>query len=223
MNFLQWFSYQVINLGTNIMCRIDAPDLDRVPRQGPLILISNHTGSLEVPLLFARLQPRKITGWAKIETWNNAFLGWLFTLWGAIPVRRGEADLSALRQALRALEQGYIFGLAPEGTRNRNGKLIRARPGAVMLAEMSNAPLLPVVHWGGEYFSSNLKRLRRTDFHVRVGSPFRLDTHGKKITGDERQVIADEMMLRLTRLLPSEYHGVYSGMEDGKEEYLVDC
>jgi len=159
--------------------------------------------------LFAHLQPRPLTGWAKMEAWNNAFLNWLFNLWGIIPVRRGEADTSALRKAIAALEQGYIFGIAPEGTRNITGRLKRAHPGTVMLALHSGAPLLPIAHWGGEDFLKNLARLKRTDFHVRVGEPFQLAVAGMRMTRELRQQIVDEMMHRLAELLPPEYRGEY--------------
>jgi 1-acyl-sn-glycerol-3-phosphate acyltransferase len=199
----------IMKLGTRILCRIDAPDLDKVPMKGPLIVYSNHTGQIEVAVLFAHLQPRPLTGWAKMEAWNNAFLNWLFNLWGIIPVRRGEADTSALRKAVAALEEGYIFGIAPEGTRNITGRLKRAHPGTVMLALHSGAPLLPIAHWGGEDFLKNLARLKRTDFHVRVGEPFQLAVAGMRMTRELRQQIVDEMMHRLAELLPPEYRGEY--------------
>ena len=221
MNFLRWFVYIVIKVGLSILCRVDAPEMHKVPARGPLIAISNHTGQLEVPALFAWLWPRPVTAWAKIETWDKPFLHWLFNLWGAIPVRRGEADTSALRVALEKLEQGYIFGVAPEGTRNKNGKLLRAHPGAVMLALHSKAPIIPIAHWGGENFMSNLKRLHRTDFHIRVGRPFSIQTNGERISKDERQQIVDEMMYQLAALLPESYHGEYSDMSKATTKFLT--
>ena len=124
----------IVKFGTEILRCIDAPDLDKVPERGPLIVYSNHTGQIEVGVLFGQLQPRPITGWAKMESWDNAFLNWLFNLWGLIPVRRGKADTSALRKAIDAIQKGYIFGVAPEGTRNVTGRLKRASPGVAMLA-----------------------------------------------------------------------------------------
>ncbi len=206
---LYHFTRIIVKLGTELLCRIDAPNLDAVPQKGPLIVITNHTGQLEVPVFFGQLATRPVTAWAKVESWDNAFLRWLFDVWGLIPVRRGEADTSALRQAMKALEDGYIFGIAPEGTRNKTGRLKRAHPGAVMLAVHSGAPILPVAHWGGEKFLRNLPRLRRTDFHIRVGKPFKLELDGVKMTREVRQQIADEMMLRLAELLPPEYRGEY--------------
>ena len=214
--FIAW----LVRLGTEILCRIDAPDLHKIPQRGPMIVISNHTGQLEVAVFFGQLQPRPITGWAKMEAWDNAFLNWLFNLWGLIPVRRGEGDMSALRKALKALEEGYLFGIAPEGTRNKTGRLKRAHPGAVMLATHSGATILPVAHWGGENFLSNLPRFKRTDFHIRVGKPFRLALEGVKMTREVRQQIADEMMIRLAELMPPAYHGEYEKVT-GTEKRLT--
>lgn len=215
--FVAW----IVKLATEILCRIDAPDIQSMPQRGPLIAISNHTGQLEVAVFFGQLQPRPITAWAKMEAWDNAFLNWLFNLWGLIPIRRGEGDTSALRKALKALEKGYIFGIAPEGTRNWTGKLQRAHPGAVMLATHSGATILPVAHWGGENFLKNLAHFRRTDFHIRVGKPFRLRLDGVKITREIRQQIADEMMIRLAELLPPAYRGAYESAAVC-EEFLTE-
>lgn len=216
--FVVW----VVKAGTSILCRIDAPDLDKLPMKGPLIAIANHTGQIEVAVLFGHLQPRPLTGWAKVESWDNVFLRWLFDLWGMIPVRRGEGDTSALRKAVHALKRGYIFGIAPEGTRNKTGRLKRAHPGAAMLAIYSGAPIVPVAHWGGEIFLKNLARFKRTDFHLRVGEPFCL-RNGLKMTRENRQQIADEMMYRLAELLPPEYRGEYEKVTEFEKIFTQPC
>jgi 1-acyl-sn-glycerol-3-phosphate acyltransferase len=220
MDFMNWLINFFIRVYTRITCRIDAPDLQKVPMQGPLIITSNHTGQIEVPLIYAHLQPRKLTGWAKIEAWDNKFLNWVFGVWGMIPVRRGEADMHALKDALRALEKGLIFGITPEGTRNRNGILKRGLPGAVTIALHSGAPILPVAHWGGEKLMRNLKHFKRTDFHIRLGEPYKINTQGIRVTGEIRQQIVDEMMVQIAKLMPEEYHGEYADQSEWTEKYI---
>jgi 1-acyl-sn-glycerol-3-phosphate acyltransferase len=217
---MYWLINFIIRVYTRITCRLDMPDLGKFPSHGPVIAISNHTGTLEVPLIFAHLQPRKLTGWAKIESWDNWFLRWVFGIWGAIPIRRGEADMHALKAALHALENGMIFGLAPEGTRNYNGILKRALPGAVIIALHSGAPIIPIAHWGGENFLQNLKHFKRTDYHVRIGEPFKLKVEGLKVTGEVRQQIVDEMMVQIVKLLPEKYHGEYADTNKWTEKYI---
>jgi len=220
MNFSLHLITFILRIYFRLTLRMDAPDMGKVPAQGPLIVISNHTGQIEVPVLATLLQPRKITGWGKAEAFDNLFLRWVFGAWDILPVRRGEADMRALKAALRAIEKGMIFGIAPEGTRNYTGKLKRALPGAVTLALHSGAPIIPIAHWGGENYLSNLKRFKRTDFHVRVGEPFKINVEGVKVNGEVRQQIVDEMMVELAKLLPEEYRGEYSDMSKAKQQFI---
>jgi len=215
-----WFVTTVGKVGTSVTCRVDAPDLHKVPKGGPVIVYSNHTGQIEVPLLYTHLQPRPLKGIAKVETWDNWFMHWIFNLWEAIPINRGEVDMTAMRMSLDALKRDEILVIAPEVTRNKNGVLIKAHPGVITLALRSGAPLLPVVHWGGENFSKNIKHLKRTDFHIRVGEPFKLDPGNERVTREVRQQMVDEMMYRLAALLPEHYRGAYSDLENATEKYI---
>ena len=203
-----------------ILCRIDKAELVNIPAKGPLIVYSNHTGQVEVPIAFTQMYPRPVTGIAKVETWDGWFLRWIFDLWGIIPIKRGEPDMVAMRKALEALKRGYILGIAPEGTRSSSKALIRAHPGIVSIALHSGAALIPLAHWGGEDFLPNLKRLKRTDFHIRVGEPFQLDPGKERTTKEVRQTMADEMMYRLAALMPERYRGEYSELSQATSHYL---
>jgi 1-acyl-sn-glycerol-3-phosphate acyltransferase len=205
---------------TRVLCRVEDAQLARVPSRGPLILVANHINFIEVPLLYTHLQPRPLTGFAKVETWNNPFMAFLFDLGGAIPLRRGEADVNAFRRGLAVLEAGHILAVAPEGTRSGHGRLQRGHPGVVTLALRSGAPLLPVAYHGGERLKQNLSRLRRTDFDIRVGQPFYLDTRGLRATREVRQRMADEIMYQIAALLPPAYRGYYADLALATEGYL---
>lgn len=220
MTWMQKLALAILRVLINILCRVDAEQLKKVPMHGPLILVANHVNFLDVPVLFVYLQPRRVTAFAKIETWDNPILGFLFTLFDAIPLHRGEADAVAFRRALAELEAGRILAIAPEGTRSRTGCLQRGRPGAVMLAVRTGAPLLPVVYYGGENFFQNLSHLRRTDFHIVVGQPFYIQANGVKITREVRWQITDEVMYQLAALLPPTYRGYYSDLSAATEKYL---
>jgi len=220
MNLAYWIVTNTIKESMRLMCRIDAAELQKVPRQGPLLLVCNHINFLEVPLLYTHLQPRPVTGFAKSETWDNPWMGRLFDLWGAIPIRRGEADLLAIQQGLQALQQGKILAVAPEGTRSGNGCLQRGHAGVVTLAQRSQAPLLPLVYFGSETYREDFKRLRRTEFHIRVGRPFRLRSKAGEINRQMRQKIADEIMYQLAVLLPPKYRGEYADLSRLSTEHL---
>ena len=199
---------------SRLACRVDDAELNRVPACGPLLLVCNHVNFLEVPLVMSHLQPRPVTGFAKAETWDSPVMGMLFNIWGAIPLRRGEPDVTAIRRVLEALDQGMIVAVAPEGTRSGDGCLRRAKPGIGLLAARSSAPILPVAYFGHERIWSNLKRLRRTDFHIRVGPLLRARPNGRW-TAETRQAVADEIMRHIALLMPLDYRGAYAGQTPG--------
>jgi len=206
---------------TALLCRVDADQLKRIPARGPLILVANHVNFLEIPLIYTRMQPASpVTAFAKAETWDNPIMGRLFDLYGAIPIRRGEADLTAIKQGLAALRQGHIVAVTPEGTRSNHGRLLPGHPGVVTLALLSKAPVLPVAHYGHESYRRDFSRLQRPYFHVAVGRTFLLDTHGEKVTSDIRQRMTDEIMCQLAALLPSQYRGAYANLETATHHYL---
>ncbi len=220
MSLVERLAAEMMKGVTHAFCRVDARDLAAIPLHGPLILVSNHVNFLEIPVLYTYLRPRKVTTMAKAETWQNPLLGFLFDLGEAIPLRRGEADVVAIRRALAVLEAGDMLAIAPEGTRSNHGRLQRGHPGVGLLAMRSGAPLMPVVFYGGEQYRANLARLRRTDFHIRVGQPFFVDTGGARVRGTARQEIVDEIMFQLAALLPAAYRGSYSDLETSTQNYL---
>lgn len=210
----------IIKRLTRLLCRVDDAQLQRVPPRGPLILVSNHVNFLDVPVVYTHLQPRPVTGFSKIETWDSPFLGPLFTLWQIIPIRRGEADVEAFRRGLAALAAGQILAITPEGTRSGHGRLQRAHPGVALLAVHSGAPVLPLAFYGIEHFREDLARLRRSPFHIAVGQPFTLATGGARLTAEVRQQITDEIMYQLAALLPPAYRGHYADMSAATARYL---
>lgn len=205
---------------TSLICRIDDEQLARVPERGPLILVGNHVNLIEIPILYTRLQPRPVTGLVLARRWDKFWTRWLLEVAGAIPLRRGEADIAAFRMAEDMLASGYIISIAPEGTRSGDGCLSKAHAGVVSLALHSRAPLLPVVFYGGESYVHNLLRLQRTDFHIVVGQPFYLNPRGEKVTRQIRQQILNEIMYQLATLLPPQYRGVYADLSSATQRYL---
>lgn len=205
---------------SHVLCSVDYAQLSRVPARGPLILVPNHINFLDAPVLYTHLQPRTMSALAKAETWSNPALRFLFNLAGGIPLRRGEADVQAIRRGLEFLAEGHILAVAPEGHRSGHGRLQRGRSGVVLMALRSGAPLLPVASYGYESFRSNVSRLRRTPYHIVVGNPFYLDPGDVKVTREVRQQMADEVMYQLAALLPPAYRGHYSDLASASETYL---
>jgi 1-acyl-sn-glycerol-3-phosphate acyltransferase len=206
---------------TSLICRIDDSQLPRVPMTGPLIIVTNHVNILEIPILYTRLQPRKMHGLVLSTHWKSPLLRWIFAVTETIPLARGEPNPQAVRRALDYLKAGAILIISPEGTRSGHGRLQQAYPGAVLLAARSQAPLLPVAYYGAEDYKHNLARLRRSDFHLAVGSPFYLDSHAQPIDRQVRQQMTDEIMYQLAALLPPAYRGLYADLSKATQDYIT--
>lgn len=213
----------ILRLIIDILCRVNDEEISKIPQHGPIILIGNHVNFLEVPVMYLYLLPREMTGYAAAKSWKNPFFAFLFNLWDAIPLKRWEADIAALKKGLAVLEAGKILAIAPEGTRSGDGKLQEGNPGVVLLALKSGAPLLPVLYYGGEDFWQNLRRLRRTEFNIVVGEPFTLAPGDVRISGDVRQRMLNEIMYQMASILPPEYRGVYSDLDKATQNFIRFC
>lgn len=218
----------VVRLILRLLCRVEADELDGLPRNVPYIIVVNHVNFLEVPILYTfiapRIAPGKLYSLIKVETWKNPFLRFLAGIWYAIPIRRGVSDFAAFRAASRALAERNVLILAPEGTRSGDGVLRRGHPGAVLLALHNQVPVYPVAHVGGHLLYHNLRRLRRTSFRFRVGEPFRVDVpRGTRLRSSLRREITDEMMGRLAALLPREQRGEHLQASGREPRYLISA
>ncbi len=121
-----------------------------IPASGGAIFASNHlsfSDSIFLPLVL----PRRITFPAKMEYFTGTGLkGWatkmFFTAAGQIPIDRsgGEASMAALRQGLKVLRRGELFGIYPEGTRSPDGRLYKGKTGVARMALEAGVPVIPV-------------------------------------------------------------------------------
>lgn len=217
MRFVNWLLRKVFE----VVSRVSSDEFKQIPCSGPLILVGNHVNFLETPLVLAQLDNPSVTGLAKRESWNNPLFNFLFTRWGLIPIDRGTVDRDAMRMCIEALDQGKMVAISPEGTRSKDGQLLPGKPGIVPLAIQSGAPLLPVGFYGHEHFWANLKSLRKTEFHVSVGKPFRLIPDADVRSRDVRQAITDEIMYKIAELLPEKYRGHYRYEDKVVYQHLI--
>ena len=202
------------------ICKTDRKALKAVPKEGPMILVGNHVNFLDAPVASTFLYPRKIVSLVKKETFENPVLRFLFNTWGSIPVNRGTADFNALGKAVKILNQGMFFAIFPEGTRTNDGCLIQGHPGIIVVALKSKVPILPIVQYGADNFHENFKKFKRTKVTFRVGEPFLLNPSCPYPRREERQLITDEIMFQLAKILPEKYRGYYSDLSKATTQFL---
>ncbi|OZU90095.1 1-acyl-sn-glycerol-3-phosphate acyltransferase [Virgibacillus indicus] len=124
--------------------RIKIIGKENVPKEGPVIICSNHISNLDPPVV-GITSPRDIHFMAKGELFEKRFLGKLLLGIQAFPVRRGLSDRNALRKGLEILKNGETLGLFPEGTRSKTGEIGKPLAGAGFFALRSDAAIVPCV------------------------------------------------------------------------------
>lgn len=194
-----------------LLLRSDIQGIEAMPERGPLILYYNHIHFLDPFVLMTRFVGRRyVVPVAKIELESAFFVGWGLHGYGTIFIKRGEADLPALRGMLAVLDAGYALLISPEGTRSRSGALIEAAKGLGMLVYRSHPILMPVGVWGTRDFPAAYKRGHRPVVHYRFGRPFRFhlppDFNRKRV----ESVVTDYAMRRLAQCLPPTMRGFYA-------------
>lgn len=195
------------------LTRWEVTGRQHVPRRGGLILISNHLNNVDPPILSASL-PRRIIFMAKEEVYHSrGIMGVLTRAFGAFPIRRGEVDRRALRQAFRALEQGMALGMFPEGRRSPTGRLQPAQMGTAWIALESGAPILPVAIWGTEGIHRLGDILARPRIRVNIGKPFSLPSSPLEKRSARLAQATQTIMEAIAALLPPQYLGAYSSQE----------
>ena len=202
------------------ICKIDCREfVDALSNNKPLLVAFNHINFLEVPILVTHSYPMYVTGLVKSETWKNPIFAFLFNTYQAIPIERGMPSRGAFKQVREAMDNGFFACIAPEGTRSKDGILGQGKAGIIQLALETEAPILPVVHYGGENVWKNLRRLRRTEFCFKAGQPFKIKFDGRP--GKEtREEMLGEVMGQIARLLPGEMRGIYAEQAEKESKYL---
>ncbi|RKS71270.1 1-acyl-sn-glycerol-3-phosphate acyltransferase [Motilibacter peucedani] len=191
---------------------------DNVATSGPVILASNHVSfidSIVIPLV----APRDVAFLAKAEYFTGpgisvVFTRAFFTALNAIPVKRGDTAAAhrSLETALEVLRAGGAFGIYPEGTRSRDGRLYRGRAGVAWLAMASGAPVVPVGVIGTERLlpvGAWVPRLARVT--VRFGEPLHADDLPPGLSpAAARREFTDRVMAAIAALSEQEVAGDYA-------------
>lgn len=203
---LRW----IFDLLFRLLSRRSVDGLEHVPAQGPYLLVSNHLSRVDPPLIYSLIGGAHLTGWAAEKYQRHVFFGTILRLGGGIFIRRGEVDREALQAAVEWLRAGKVFGMSPEGTRSKTGRLMRAKTGAAYLVQQTGVPVVPVAIWGTEKAMAELLRLRRPRLYVRFGAPVHLPPIDEADRSAGLRRNTDEIMCRIAALLPADYRGVYA-------------
>lgn len=167
VNFLYNFYLTLAFPIVKVFYPCKARGLELVP-DGPAVICANHSNLMDPVILAVTFGHRhKLFFMAKAELFKIPVLGAMLKAVGAFPVHRGEADIGAIRTAMKHLKNGHKVMLFPEGTRVPEDQAVEAKTGAIRIAAKTGAPILPV------YLTRGPKAFHRSD--LVVGRPFSQD------------------------------------------------
>ena len=150
---------------------------ERVPRKGGVLILANHRSDAD-PAILQAFCPRHLYFMAKSELWEMPFVrGWL-KYWRAFPVRRGEPDRAALKQAVELLKDGHAVCVFPEGELSESGDMLPVKPGIALIARQAKAPIVCVGLTNTQRVLPYGKRVPRPAFRsiwIRWGCPWQPD------------------------------------------------
>jgi|GEM_PF-246488 1-acyl-sn-glycerol-3-phosphate acyltransferase len=167
---------------------------ENLPPPGtPTVLVTNHSSVLDVAGC-AYLLKRPGHFLAKREATQIPLFGRYFRAVGAIPARRDRQDLEALRRAMSILRAGGLVGIAPEGTRRRDGRLGQYDPGFVWLALRTGAVVAPVaIHNAYCLMPPGAKLPRRGEVWMRIGPAVSFADEGTRVSRERMSELAAQV------------------------------
>lgn len=172
-----------------LLYRVEKEGFEVFEKPGKALIFANHQNNLDPLTIGCYVKPR-IRAMAKKELFKTKIGTWFFTLCGAFPIDRGNADLNAIRTAIRALNDDSKLLIFPEGTRNFTTTPLPVKPGAIMIAIKAKAPVVPVFVSGPKHLFGKIKMKA---FPVMDLSEY----HDKKLTNEEYASIGDEIINRI--------------------------
>ncbi len=154
---------------------------ENIPKTGGFILACNHMSTFD-PIALGGAGRRVIHFMAKDGLFENKALAAFLTHLNAFPVERGKGDMTAIQFAEQVIENGWVLGIFPEGTRSPDYKPMRAKSGAALIAKQTGADVLPASIYTDQEYK------RGTKLTVRFGKLIKNEEFGFTENGKSREL-----------------------------------
>jgi cytidylate kinase len=189
--------------------RLHPAGRENVPDYGPLVLICNHQSFLD-PVLCGIFVKRPLYFLAR-DSLFQGFFGRLIASVNTIPVKRGAADLSAMKTIISKLKEGSGVCLFPEATRTSDGRITPFKPGFGLLCRRGGAAVVPVVIDGAFECWPRHKKLFSPGGHIVI-------CYGKCIPAEQVRRMGDR---KLAEVLTDTLRRMQNDcrLKQGKEPY----
>ena len=202
--FIGWLLFLIffkLYLGLKVTGR------ENVPKKGAFIIVSNHASYLD-PILLGTSIYRSLNYMARDTLFTRSLGGWIMRKVNSIPIKRDRGDLRAIKDSLEILGRGKPLVMFPEGTRSRDGKLRKGKPGIGLIISKAGVPVIPAYISGShKVLPGNLTTLERNPVSVCIGKPIVFDKKFFEHKNKEAyQKVSDELMRHIA-ILKEKYEG----------------
>ena len=165
-------STRFFKLGLLIWNRIKIIGADNIPNNGGVLIASNHTSYLDPPIVGVGYRKRPVHFIARDTLWSSSFSRWWFSKVGCIPVSRETGDTKALKLTIKALKEGKVVSIFPEGTRSEDGIIKDAKGGIGFIVKHSKCTVIPAyIHGSFNALPKNSKWIRPSKVTISFGAP----------------------------------------------------
>ncbi|GEK29940.1 1-acyl-sn-glycerol-3-phosphate acyltransferase [Kurthia zopfii] len=173
-------------------------DKEKLPAEDGYIIACTHTGWIDMLNLGIAVHPRPIHFMAKKQLFDHKALGWFITKMNAFPVDRDNPGPSVIKVPRQLIKNNEIVGIFPSGTRNSEGSSLKQ--GAITIAQLSKAPIIPAA-----YIGPNTPKdvFARTKGAIIFGDPIYVDAKGKEGREEYTQLL-EQRMIELEQQLQQE-------------------
>ena len=175
-----------------IFFRLKIIDVEKVPKKGGVIVVSNHVSHLDPLVIGVAIRKRQSTFMAKSGLFKIPLIG-AFVKTFSFPVDRDNPQPSTIKEAVKRLKNGEIIVMFPEGGRSRDGSLLDAKRGTGMIAAMSKAVIVPAFIEGTDKaLPAGARRIRLSRIKVYFGEP--IEIKGTETGKDFQERIGSDIM-----------------------------
>ncbi len=199
------------------LAKVEYAGTEHLPQEGGVIVATNHMSRMDTLYLFINPARTDITALVADKYKKYPVFNWILDVGQVIWLDRDKADFGAFRVAAEWLKKGVALGIALEGTRSRTGSLQEGKPGAVLLAQRTGVPIVPVGIAGTENYFHDLLRLRRPRLRLTFGPAVNVPPLDREKRDEQLKYWTDEIMARIAALLPPRYWGFYKDHPRVKE------
>ena len=181
------FALSVLRLFCRVFFKYEVIGIENVPLEGNVIIAANHKSNLDPIFVASSMTTREVAAIAKKELFDHKVLGFILKKLNTIPIDRENTGIATVKQILRAIKDGYVLGLFPEGTRVKGKEFGQAKAGLSLFASKGKANVVPISVISSYKLFSRVK--------IYIGEPIDMSQYFRaKLTNEDHERISEEIM-----------------------------